>query len=308
MEIANRLKLEEIVQTLAPIMLAIGNPVLNSDQKESVSSVLLDALKSAEAVREDPFLAPILGFLPVNSALERPKVLRMITAIRTVDRADIIRAGPERVHFWDLFAASRAGLGSVNALRGILVEPKLSGIQEGEALVEVDVADSDGGIPVSRLDDILQALAALAAVVAEVMGEKGDLRISYADSGSSIALGVIAKTVVAQALKSLLRDGWRQVRFWRENGFDRQIASLGKGLTFLADLQRKAESGSIDPEAAARIANATITSMEKLVGAGVTLREPDQYVPFTKEQLLESGRSIRRLGSGSESGGSKPET
>lgn len=291
-----RLQLTPLIDLFGPVLTVSENRELGDDVKEAFSAIAFEINTGIAGIRAHPDQRLVLERLPVFGSLKPNALAKFVTYVRTAPHTAHLRASTELLH---LYWAARSILEVKAHVRGLVVLPKFEAALEDEGILQLELIDFDNnGVPVSRLEEVLGSLGRLHRAVCEVTGEEGELRVAYGDSGSDLGLGIIGKRLGIAAIQSLFRDGWQHIRFWREIGFDRRLESLGRGLSFVADVRMRSDTGQIAPETATRIEQATLREMEKLMGSGVAPRHEERTEPLARRELVSGARDVRLLSRG----------
>lgn len=291
------LKVRELVALLGPIITESSNQALDEGAKEVFSTLVFEVSQGMTAVSSDPELRALLDLFPIGRVLQPSQLARLVTTFRTANNT----AGIKSNHaFWELHYAGQALLQLIPLVTKLLIQPKVDVARDpSEGVLQLEVLDDDGkGIEIARFNEVLRSLAELHAAVSRFVGDDSQLRIAYGDSGSDFGLGLVAKKVTIDVIRSLFRDGWSHIRFWREVGFERRIETMGKGLQFVADVRKKGQTGEIEPEVARRVESAILVQMEKLMGNGVALREPIAQTTIPRRELIAGARNLKLLRAG----------
>jgi hypothetical protein len=301
-DVVEELQLAAVDEFLAAFLSTEANATISREQKDAFSRIAFLVGQGAGRIQQNAELEDLALRFGLAPLLDHTFLARAVTAFRSASQTQEIRNGPEKHVFWTMYYLSRTIGRLVATVHETVVAPRLVVRDESEAILDLQVHDFDGdGVTLFRLAAVLRSLERIHAALAQYLDPASALRIAYADSGSDIALGVIAKKVGIAALQSLFRDGLKHLRFWKENGFDRRLESLGRGLTFVAEIRAKGERGEVDPELVKRLESAVLVEMEALLSAGVSLREPIAVEPVAPHQILRSVRDQRLLSGGSES-------
>jgi hypothetical protein len=294
-ESLTKLKAPELSQLLGALV-ALGPNVGLTDSTKAQFSELIFAMRTAfqNLERDEKVVMDSLGFGEITNS----KFLgELVNKFHSAINKDQVAAD---ARFWVLYYTLRATLNLQRSLESLLVTPKTSAIRENASLVELTIEDyDDKAVFTRRFAEVLKELADLYDVIGQALGHSNDAsRILYVDSGTRITIALEGLADTIDAISRLFETVWLTLRYSGLEKFDRQIASVDKGLSFIAGLRERVASGDIDAESAEKLEIAAKRHMGKLIGAGVMRSQVEETVIFDRSDLLESARDTRLLKSG----------
>lgn len=292
------LALPGFVEVLRPIMTGNEAVKMTADQKQHFSQFVRRATVGYEMVQSDPELIELAEAFDLHRVMNWGNLSLLNTTFSGISNTQQVRTdqNQEPHRFWDLYYTAKTLIAEHGALESLVIAPRTEVVGAGMDMVDLIVYDLDGeGIPIKRLRSVMNTLVHLHESLSSYLEEESVLRLAYADTGSDTGIGAAMGLGVAEAIKSLFRDGLRHLRFWKEEGMERRWETIDSGLDLISALRQKAEAGEVDGEDAARLEHLVVEDMLSLLGDGVGLKEPLPVEEHDQRVLLKGVRRIRQL-------------
>ncbi len=186
-----------------------------------------------------------------------------------------------------------------DATRDLLESPKLSATT-GEGLLAMRIIDYDNtGIEPERIEGFFRSLIEIHSQLSIYLNERDSrLRVIYVDSGSDLVVGLQCAKAVLDIIKGLLSEFWEKWSYTPFNDFDRKIASLEKGMSFVAGVNDKVKQGLLSEEDARNVTLRVMREVTNLASIGVSLPQEEIVITIDQRKVLKEVREIKLLGDG----------
>ncbi len=111
-------------------------------------------------------------------------------------------------------------------------------------------------------------------------------------------VGLQCAKAVLDIIKGLLSEFWEKWSYTPFNDFDRKIASLEKGMSFVAGVNDKVKQGLLSEEDARNVTLRVMREVTNLASIGVSLPQEEIVITIDQRKVLKEVREIKLLGDG----------
>ena len=296
------LRLEAIAAFLREFAQPVGVPdfTVTAEHLNQFDELIFDLRQGYEFLKLNPSAAVVLEALKIGRLVENASLSEMITALRVSSSRNQVRNHPALPRFLTLYHSAVAIINLRDAVKSLLISPKLDVAEDGRATLELEIIDYDNtGVPVERLRRILASLQRLYdSIEREVEPDGEPLRIGYVDTGSELLLAIVGAPIPLGIVAKLFEMGWREVRYWKANTHDRNMESLRNSIDVIALIGQHVEQRRIDPETANRLREIATSSITEMIGAGVMPKGVEEVERFDRRASLAAARDMKQISSG----------
>ncbi len=295
-DIINKLKVEELIEVLDPLVNSDSKTEISPEQRTTIAELIFQSREGFSALCSSSECKSIIESLGIKNIYQSANLAGMLTVINTVDTSEGIITNPKNYSLFRSFLSNLTVMQSFyNTIDQHLVKQKLPNVSEIERVIEIEVFDFQGnGVSVSRLSSILESLQKLHQMICRVLEEKQSrMHITYVDSGSDIMIGLHCSMKISELMKTLFSQFWQKVKYKQYDEFEKAHDYLVKGLNITQHIIRQEKNGIFDADQASKYKYALIDEMIKLTSSGVVLKDVDGDNRSDRKKLMLDKREIR---------------
>jgi hypothetical protein len=296
--IVTKLKVKELIEFLAPYLNGPASTAITQAMKDNFSTLILESNTGFSQLASDPDVKRILDTLKIAEVYAAPRMGKLLGAFSVAAGSNVIWGTSENFNQFFSFVDMLRWLEKLSSGSILLLETeRVQRTIPGE-VVEFEIIDYDGkGVEAERLKRFFSSLIELHSQLARFLKIEGaHLEVAYVDSGS-ILVGVATAVGITTALKNLLVEIWKEIRYGPFERLDRKTESLDKVLTITKKIDEQIESKTLPEELGKNMKHRILTEALALieVGAMIPARNPTEE---KEQRKLLAERRIKLLGSG----------
>lgn len=299
--------LDTIVVLLAaqPTADAIGKLLIANSPGAGVTpedkSTIIDGLFALQ--NNMPYLegrdntSPLLLRLRLQGLAAPRMVASMIAAVENARTHQNITTD---LRFWSLYHSLLTVLRMRAAVFDLLVAPKLEPDTASTKIIQLEIHDYDGeGIDLDRLRQVVERIQRLYAALSEfVDSDAPEPLLAFADTGSSLNIGIKGAAKVIEAFGKVVGDAWNAVRRRKYEDHALQLDSVARTLSVVATIKASEERGEIQPETAQRLTTQITQNVLGLLDGGTAPKEMEFVVEYDRQATIRAARDVKKLKSG----------
>jgi len=299
-EIVKELKVDELVQLLAPLTIKVANPIPH-DMKNKFSALLFSSNSGYDRLSKNEVTRKILNGLGAQEIYEPTRLGSMLTSLFAANTAqDIWRNSDIFMPFSSFLALLKSFQSIENTCTTLLEKEKVGSVEPSQGILELELIEyaDDVGISPKRLEIFVASVTELHTDIAIIHGSAADkLTFKYFDSGSGLLVGIQCGKTIIETIGSLLNIWFDRLRFWRYDTFEKKMGAISKGLAVVDLAQQTVDKGAMTQDAAENLKLRIFRQVDTLIGIGATIPLGEKAT-IDQRQLLTEMRNTKLLGSG----------
>jgi hypothetical protein len=289
-QIVSRLQVKEMRAVLAPFLASGQVVAIPDDKKAKFSTLYAQSIAGASQLELDPDVKRVMDALRVSDIYAPPLIGKMFGVFNAAPTSQAIWANPENFSLFFSFVNMLHWLETMSdGTTSLLETDRLKVATPESGVVEMEIVSDEGkGVEAIRLQEFFSSLIKLHSQLARLLKvENSHLEVVYADSGS-VVIGVSMAATVANKLKELFWEIWKEVKYGPYERLDRKSDSLMKVLTVTKEIQAQIESKALSEEDGQNLKHRIVHDALSVIGVGAMLpAEKTADQPEQRKLLME---------------------